>query len=131
MHSRSGSRSRTVRSPTFASFDRKELWLERTRDLPSNDMQRSVIEGEIIAMSDEQVTAALTSIHAMHTKQEEVPDPLVTGTATGPKPVTVESADSNDSDSDDDPTSRYSRPPFSPVRPEMPARPPFRTNTPF
>src|ERR1700733_9367206 len=141
MHSRSGSRSRTVRSPTFASFDRKELWLERTRDLPSNDMQRSVIEGEIIAMSDEQVTAALTSIHAMHTKQEEdVQDPLSTGTATEPKPVTVESIDSNDGDSSDkdgDPTNRYSAPfppPRTPLRMDTPFRmprpPPLRADVP-
>jgi propanediol dehydratase small subunit len=60
---------RTVRSPTFPSFDRKDLWVERTKNLALNDIQRSVVQGEINAMSDEEVTAALVSIQA---KQEEV-----------------------------------------------------------
>jgi hypothetical protein len=113
--------SRTVRSPSFPSFDRNNLWVERTRDLASNDIERSVIEGAINAMSDGEVTAALASLR-IGMDEEEVEDPLVTGTPAAtapvakPPPVTVEDGSSNNghtgenSDSDDDPTNRYSLP---------------------
>src|ERR1700685_1670266 len=104
--------SRTVRSPSFPSFDRNNLWIERTRDLASNDIERSVIEGEIRAMSDGEVTAALTSLH-IRKDEEEDKAPLVTGTPAAtapvarPPPVAVEDGSSHadeNSDSDEDPT---------------------------
>src|ERR1700685_1758034 len=123
--------SRTVRSPSFPSFDRNNLWIERTRDLASNDIERSVIEGEIRAMSDGEVTAALASLH-IGKDEEEVQDPLVTGTTAAtapvarPPPVAVEDGSSHadeNSDSDDDPTNRYSLP-------EIRAPPPLPHPTP-
>src|SRR5271155_5121943 len=125
--------SRTVRSPSFPSFDRSHLWIERTRDLASHDIQRPVIEGEINAMSDGEVTAALASLR-IGKDEEEVEDPLVTGTAPAatapvakPQPVTVEDGRSNNGDTgensdSDDPTNGYSRPEI-PAPPLPTARP--------
>ena len=69
-----------MRSPTFPSFDRKDLWVERTRDLALNDFDRAVIEGEINAMTDEEVTAALASsaakkLRVARRRKEDVQDP--------------------------------------------------------
>src|ERR1700685_2529294 len=125
--------SRTVRSPSFPTFDRSDLWIERTRDLASSDMQRSVIEGEINAMSDEEVTAALASLR-VGIEEEDVLDPLLpetapaaTAPATEIRSVTVEDVNSDDGDSnghngaisddDDDPTNRYSLPEIPAPRP--------------
>ena len=98
-----GPSRRLPRSPSFPSFDRKALWLERTRNLPPNDIERAIIDGEINAMSDEEVTAALASVE---TKEEEVEDPLPNVPPTGHRPITVEDVDSNEGD-DPDPTNRY------------------------
>ena len=121
-----------MRSPTFPSLDRKDLWVERTRDLALNDFDRAVIEGEINAMTDEEVTAALAS----SAEKEDVQDPPVTAPATGPKPVIVTDDNSSEEeeeevqdpppgilprvpkpidftdfdDDNDDPTNRYSMP---------------------
>src|SRR5947207_6005488 len=116
---------RTMRSPTFPSFDRKDLWVERTRDLALNDLNRAVIEGEINAMTDEEVTAALAS----SADREDVQDPPIAAPATGPKPVTVTDDNSSDEDNeeDDDPTNRYSMPLPPPRNPrlglDIPVRP--------
>ena len=99
---------RIMRSPTFPSFDRKDLWVQRTRDLALNDFDKAVIEGEINVMTDEEVTAALVS----SAEKEDVEDFLIMVPAMGPEPVTVTDDNSDDEniEEDDDPTNRYSIP---------------------
>jgi hypothetical protein len=124
MHSRSQSRSRTGRSPTFPSFDRKDLYIERTMDPALRDFDKAIIEGEINAMTDEEVTAALASFHEEENSKEEVQDPPperaapTTAAARSHNPVTVEDVPASD-ESDNDPTDRYSRPipQFKPMAP--------------
>jgi hypothetical protein len=90
-----------------------------------NDLDRPVIEGEINAMTDEEVTAAL----ALSAEREDVEDPPITAPATGSKPVTVTDDNSSDEDNeeDDDPTNRYSMPLPPPRNPrlglDIPVRP--------
>ena len=107
---RSGSR-RTARSPQFGSLDRKDLWVERTRDATLTDVAKYGIEVEIGAMTDEEVTAALASIRheeassVLEDEKEEVQDPPLSMPGV-PKHVTVTDDDNND----EDPTDRYSMP---------------------
>src|SRR5437667_10635520 len=89
---------RTVRSPTFPSFDRKDLWVERTRDLALNDIDRAVIEGEINAMTDEEVTAALASF----AEEEDVQDPPGKPSAKRPKTVTITDDNSGEEEEDEE-----------------------------
>jgi outer membrane biosynthesis protein TonB len=138
MHSRASSRSRTgpglARSPVFATLDRKLLWIQRTRDESLTNFDRAALVGEITAMDDEAVTAALT---AFALKEEEVedspsPKPAPAPSASGPKPVTVEDGGSNDpsdhvsDDDDEDPTNRYSKIPLPMSPPPAPRRKPTR-----
>jgi hypothetical protein len=88
---------RIMRSPTFPSIDRKDLWVERTRDLALNDFERAVIEGEINAMTDEEVTAALAS----SVEREDVQDPPDEPSVKGPKTVTVTDDNSNEEEEDE------------------------------
>jgi hypothetical protein len=126
MHSpsRSGSRGHgLLRSPVFASQERKDLWLAHTRG-PTHlgEFDKDAVEVEIIAMADEEVTAALLSI------QKDVKDVTAPHKGRG-RTVTVEDVDSNeDSDDADDAddagdTPRRSTMPLPPAKPAKPARP--------
>jgi Retrotransposon gag protein/Retroviral aspartyl protease/Zinc knuckle len=136
--SRASSRSRTgpglARSPVFATLDRKLLWIQRTRDESLTDFDKAALVGEIIAMTDEAVSAALASFRL---KEEDVedspsPPPAPAPPAPGPRPVTVEDVGSNDpsdrnvSDDDEDPTDRYNTIPLPPSPPPAPRRQPPR-----
>src|SRR5271163_3226199 len=137
MHSRASSRSRTApgltRSPVFATFDRKLLWIQRTRDESLTDFDRAALVGEITAMTDDAVTAALT---ASALKEEDVedspsPPPAPAPSASGPEPVTVTVQDGNDPSEhdisdDEDPTNRYSKIPLPLSPPPAPRRQPTR-----
>jgi Retrotransposon gag protein len=139
--SRASSRSRAgsglARSPVFATFDRKLLWLRRSRAGSLTDFDKAALVGEIEAMSDEAITAALASADSKEGDVEDAPPPPPPrGPATsapGPKPVTVQdgsdpsdpSEPSNPSNSnvsdDEDPTDRYSKLPRSPTPPRRSA----------
>jgi hypothetical protein len=97
--------------------------LARTRGpTPLGEFDKDAIEVEIIAMTDEEVTAALLSIQKKDVKDVPVP-PKGRG-----KTVTVEDVDSNeDSDDADDANAgdlpRRSTMPPPPAKPARPARP--------
>ena len=122
MHSptRASSRSRSgpKRSPVFPSLDRKLLWIERTRLESLTDFDKATIEGEILAMTDEAVTAALDSSRLTEedVKDSTPPPPPPERPASAPpamraKPITVMDVDDNDESDhhvlDRDPTDRY------------------------
>ena len=115
---------RTARSPQFGSLDRKDLWIERTRDATLTDVAKHGIEVEIGAMTDEEVTAALASIRqetssVLEEEKGEVQDSPFSMPTGVPRPVTVMDIDSDD----EDPTDRYSMPFIRKPDPDIPVHP--------
>ena len=73
--SRSRSRGRRLaRSPTFTTLDRKNLWIERTKDEALNDFERIALVAQITTMTDDEVTAALATF-SHDEKEDSVEDP--------------------------------------------------------
>jgi hypothetical protein len=107
------------------------LWIHRTKDESLTEFDKAAMEGEIIAMTDEAVAAALT---AFALKEEDVedspsPPPAPAPSASGPEPVTVQDGNDpsdNDISDDEDPTNRYSKIPLPLSPPPAPRRQPTR-----
>ena len=111
-----------MRSPVFASFDRKALWLDRIRDPALMDIDKASIEAEINAMTEEDVSAALAQLReelsreSEERKEEDVSDPLPGMMAlSGRITVTVED--------ELDPTNHYSMSTFEMLWLGIPDRP--------
>src|SRR5271170_1097869 len=135
--SRASSSSRTgpglARSPILATLDCKLLWIQHTRDESLTYFDKAALVGEIIAMTDKAVSAALASFRL---KEEDVedspsPPPVSARPTSGPRPVTVEdggddSLEHDVTDDDEDPTDRYSKVPLPPSPPPAPRRQPTR-----